>query len=1271
MKTTMKKNIFFYCGLFVALFNIQLICSQNSQSNLAKAGASINKGSSPTKDKTHKKNYVEGEVLVRFKPNTNVPTSVNDNALRSADESDQVQQVFRQLKVTNIKPIYTTSTKAESRNISVVKPNTFKLSFDSSSTSTLKAIEYLKKMDDVLIAEPNYIKKALGTPISKISDPLFSQQWAIFATRANELWEVPTITNKRPVIAILDTGLDIDHEEFSGKIWTNDAELNGLPGVDDDGNGYVDDSIGYSMIWDNSRIYDKFGHGTHCAGIAAAKSNNKGLIGMNPDAIIMPVQVLGDDGYGDNEGIIEGLNYAVANGADVISLSLGSSEYSKLEHEAFEEASKHAIIVAAAGNDASSLNDPLGINFPGSFPSVLGVESSDSTCNLSDFSNWDEDGPIYSDIIYNNQTFNYELRAPGSGIISTMPSGYGVMSGTSMATPCVAGIISRLLQCKVYNDRQTLKYDLINACKSGCIDAMKAYEGYDKNNLSVSLMTIKYTDENGTELKNKFKFGATVYAYPVIVNLGEKVNDIEIRFSNVEGASINKESLTIDHIDAGDTVKVGPVIFEMPEQSSENYYSNDTITFDISTIFKNESKSLHKSLFVSDYNDNRRDSIIKDNHTTVIKGSIALEKSLFIPQGDTLIIKPNTSLTLKESVELVCEGKLICKADEDSYIHFQCENCDGFTFKDTIERVDFQFLEFRKNGFKGGHLKECKIIHNSMYPCIANHGIFAQDCSFDFCKISCQAKHLFSNCQFANSTLTNLVQKDSSRSALQYLPNLNNITSCNIYDNMLLDRSFSVAYYSDTFAIQATNHPSYLGSDNDSIVRQSIIDAKHPTSPIGKGIVDISNKLNQYSSTAPPALNHIYLNGTKLKDKTNNCEILFPSISTIKLVFSSPMDKDSFYIKNAFNIKWESDTVITADIFIGDGYIYGEFFDKTTFYKVSFDLYRLKTDDIQNDTFKAECLDGDEIRLSWDLIKETGNYSSINVYGVNFAYMNPDKEPFIYTLLDKIPLDKTDIILNTKHDYYGYCLRLVNDNEEEKDIYNIAFIYCKYETLIEENTCKAPEIGLATALEIINHMNEVFPLEKYDLNCYDFISDDTINIQDFVKVYNTYQDQIESDISKNNAVYTIENDILYVNASSPITAVEAYFSAKGKTDFEALSGLDNMEHFIQKKGNGDYLLLAYSFDGNKIPTGKQPLLKLNKGAQLKSILLSDQNGNAFTLSDDEGEEPANEGPATMHYFNLVGSEVSISAIKSYPGVYIQVKEHDGKVKDAIKFRTKK
>ena len=116
------------------------------------------------------------------------------------------------------------------------------------------------------------------------------------------------------------------------------------------------------------------------------------------------------------------------------------------------------------------------------------------------------------------------------------------------------------------------------------------------------------------------------------------------------------------------------------------------------------------------------------------------------------------------------------------------------------------------------------------------------------------------------------------------------------------------------------------------------------------------------------------------------------------------MDTDSFHIKDALNIKWESDTVMTANIFVGNGYTFGKFFDKNTFYNVNFDLYGLKTDNIQNDKLKAECLDSNEIKLSWDLLKETENYTAINIYGINFH--NPKKDPLVYTLLDKISLDE-------------------------------------------------------------------------------------------------------------------------------------------------------------------------------------------------------------------------------------------------------------------------
>lgn len=473
----MRKRLFFY-GLFGLMFNLLLAYGQsaNPRSNVMRNKPQVYHKSGqkdPHKRNVSKAAYVGGEILVKFKQDIQIPNVSDGESLRS---STPLHIAFQELGVKNVKPIPIATPKTESRSNSTIKSNTYKISFDTTLMSTGEAIEYMKKLDEVLIAEPNYIRKAYNAPITGESNPLFSQQWAIKATRIEELWKVPTNTNKRPVIAIIDTGLDADHDEFSGNLWINEAEANGKPGVDEDGNGYIDDINGFDMLFHSGVISDSAGHGTHCSGIAAAKDNNKGIIGMNPDALIMPVRVLDIDGFGESESIIEGLNYAVANGADVISLSLGGYEYSEIEYEAYKEASKHAIIVAAAGNESVGIESRLA-SFPGAYPSVLGVMSSDSVNNISWFSNKDEDGPFFSDMTKGLETFNYELYAPGSGIVSTVPSGYDVYSGTSMSTPCVAGIISRLLQCKKYDDRQTLKFDLINACKSGCIDAMKAYEG--------------------------------------------------------------------------------------------------------------------------------------------------------------------------------------------------------------------------------------------------------------------------------------------------------------------------------------------------------------------------------------------------------------------------------------------------------------------------------------------------------------------------------------------------------------------------------------------------------------------------------------------------------------------------------------------------------------------------------------------------------------------------------------------------------------------------
>ena len=145
------------------------------------------------------------------------------------------------------------------------------------------------------------------------SNPLYFRQYGITQQNIHKLWNKPIINKKRPVIAILDTGVDITHPDLVDNIWTNTQEAEGETAYDDDGNSIVDDIHGWNFVEDYSDLTDRNGHGTHCAGIAAAVDNNLGIVGANPLALIMPVKVMDDRGQGDVGTIARGINYAVEN----------------------------------------------------------------------------------------------------------------------------------------------------------------------------------------------------------------------------------------------------------------------------------------------------------------------------------------------------------------------------------------------------------------------------------------------------------------------------------------------------------------------------------------------------------------------------------------------------------------------------------------------------------------------------------------------------------------------------------------------------------------------------------------------------------------------------------------------------------------------------------------------------------------------------------------------------------------------------------------------
>lgn len=444
-------------------------------------------------------NYREGELIVKFKDQSAAQIKAPRRTKFRTSGVNSIDATLRALGVSEVEELMPLSghqtVKRLARSVNgqtVTAPamnRVYLMRYNKAKVRNVEeAVAKLAKLKDVEYAEPNRIVYALGGAEAmaaqskaldeaqqqtagvenravSFNDPLFGNQWGLQSMQIPLLWQEPFITNKRPVIAILDTGVDIDHPDLKANIWTNAKEADGAEEYDDDGNGFNDDVHGWDFVNQTGHIGDWNGHGTHCAGIAAAVGGNGiGIVGANPDALIMPVTVMQSDGTGDVATIIKGIDYAVANGADIISMSFGSYGESKAEEQALGRAYQKAILVAAAGNDGKCLNHehpekgqpaPMPM-YPASYTFVLGVQAMNSEGNITDWSNYDDNGPTYSEW-GEDKLYNYELLAPGVNIESTYPGGnYKSLNGTSMATPMVAGALSRLIQTKEYANKEYL-----------------------------------------------------------------------------------------------------------------------------------------------------------------------------------------------------------------------------------------------------------------------------------------------------------------------------------------------------------------------------------------------------------------------------------------------------------------------------------------------------------------------------------------------------------------------------------------------------------------------------------------------------------------------------------------------------------------------------------------------------------------------------------------------------------------------------------------------
>ena len=283
-----------------------------------------------------------------------------------------------------------------------------------------------------------------------MNDSAIQKNWGLMGTngksdiRAARAWEI-TKGSRDIVVAIIDTGMDISHEDLRSNLWKNKGET-GLDKqgrskktnkIDDDGNGFIDDVHGWNFVSNNNKVKDYHGHGTHVAGIIGAEGGNgKGISGVSPKVNLMILKYY-DPRFSNTDNLantIQAIKYATKMGAKIINYSGGGTQYSKLEFDIIKQArDKGILFVAAAGNESSNSNklNYYPANYSSKLNNIISVTAINRSTQILSSSNWG--------------SLTVHIAAPGENIFSTLPRNkYGHMTGTSQATAFVSGVASLL-----------------------------------------------------------------------------------------------------------------------------------------------------------------------------------------------------------------------------------------------------------------------------------------------------------------------------------------------------------------------------------------------------------------------------------------------------------------------------------------------------------------------------------------------------------------------------------------------------------------------------------------------------------------------------------------------------------------------------------------------------------------------------------------------------------------------------------------------------------
>ncbi|MDV2884123.1 S8 family peptidase [Alkalihalophilus pseudofirmus] len=366
-------------------------------------------------------------------------------------DKEKLTYVEHQAVIKFKRPQNNTAWFTDNQDLTVVKQNDPFYVVKSETETTEALIQRLRRDYDLAFAEPNYVFTQTGiTPQSTVpNDEFFADyQWNLEQIEMSEGWNLSG--GKDVTIAILDTGVDPEHQDLKDKLLT-----------------------GFNAFDESSDHSDAHGHGTHVAGVAAALTNNvTGIAGVSWHSKILPVKVLNDNGEGSSYEVAKGIYWAVDNGADVINMSLGDYYHADVLQDAVRYAYENdVVLIAASGND--NVEDPM---YPAQYEEVLTVAAVDDTRNRAFFSNYGQ---------------HIDVAAPGAHIPSLFPNNqYTVMSGTSMASPHVAGLAGLIRAMRPDLNVEQV-YDVIrNTARDLGTEGHDAYYGHGEIDVANALESL-------------------------------------------------------------------------------------------------------------------------------------------------------------------------------------------------------------------------------------------------------------------------------------------------------------------------------------------------------------------------------------------------------------------------------------------------------------------------------------------------------------------------------------------------------------------------------------------------------------------------------------------------------------------------------------------------------------------------------------------------------------------------------------------------------------